>query len=527
MKRLLRWSLAIIALGVVALTAAGGALYVRAQVSTVGELRFENELTIPPLLEPRVDRNRKVFDLTLRRGEAELLPGKLTETWGANGAQLGPTLRAASGDRVELRVHNELQETTTIHWHGMHLPAEADGGPHQPIGPGETWSPGWTIDQPAATLWYHPHPHGATADHVYRGLAGLFILDDPRGDALIPDEYGVNDVPLIIQDKRLHDDGSLDFSQSWISPTGRLGDTILVNGGYDPFLEIGHERVRFRLVNASNARVYNIGFADDRDFELVGTDGGLLEMPQRLTRIRLSPGERAEIVAAFEPGETVVLRSFEPELGTNFFENRFAGGDDSFDLLQIRAAQVLNPSPEVPEQLAAYEHLDAEDAVGTRHFELDGSTINDKKMDMGRIDAAVEARTTEIWDVRNASGTPHNFHPHGVSFRVLEYAEGPPPPSLSGLKDTVYVPPGTSVRLVVRFGDYTDPDLPYMFHCHILQHEDRGMMGQFVAVEPRQSPAGASTSVTSAAPPQRAPQAGSATTSSPRTLRTPPTAMSR
>src|SRR5918996_5211442 len=267
MKRVLLWILMLLALGVFALVAAGCALYSSAQVSTVGELGFENELAIPRLLEPQEEDGRKVFDLTLQQGSAELLPGKPAETWGVNGSYLGPTLRAERGDRVELRVRNELPETTTVHWHGMHLPAAADGGPHQTIEPGMTWTPSWRIDQPAATLWYHPHPDGETADHVYSGLAGLFLIDDPEsGELPLPADYGIDDIPLVIQDKRFHEDGSLDFSQGLISPTGRLGDRILVNGTYDPHLEIGHERVRFRLVNASNARIYNVGFADDRDF---------------------------------------------------------------------------------------------------------------------------------------------------------------------------------------------------------------------------------------------------------------------
>jgi FtsP/CotA-like multicopper oxidase with cupredoxin domain len=483
-RRLLLWILGV-ATALAALVAAlGGMLYARAETSNVGTLEFANELRIPPLLEPRDERGRKTFELTLERGTSELLPGKPAETWGVNGAYLGPTLRASRGDDVELRVHNTLGETTTIHWHGMHLPAAADGGPHQTIATGETWTPGWEVDQAAATLWYHPHPHGETADHVYRGVAGMFILDDPRADALaLPDEYGVDDIPLIIQDKRLNDDGSLDFSQGPISPTGRLGDEILVNGTHDPHVDVRHERVRLRLLNASNARVYNIGFADDREFDLVGTDGGLVEAPQRLERIQISPGERAEIVAAFEPGERVVLRSFEPELGTNFFEGRFAGDDDSFDLLELRAERSLAAAPGVPDRLAAPE-VDADNATRTRRFELSGTRINGRRMDISRIDAVVEAGSTEIWEVENTSGTPHNFHVHDVRFRVLEYAGGAPPAHLGGLKDTVYVPPGESVRLVVRFGDYADADVPYMFHCHVLQHEDRGMMGQFVVAAP-------------------------------------------
>jgi blue copper oxidase len=478
----------LLALLVVAVVA-GWAYYSSARTSKIG-LDFRQELRIPPLLEPREEDGRKLFELTLERGRAELLPGKPAETWGVNGAYLGPTLRASRGDEITVRVRNTLAEPTTIHWHGMHLPAAADGGPHQPIEPGEVWSPSWEIDQPAATLWYHPHPHGQTADHVYRGLAGMFILDDPRAETLgLPDEYGVDDLPLIVQDKRLHDDGSLDFSKSLISPIGRLGDEILVNGTHSPYVEIRHERVRLRLLNASNARVFDIGFADERAFELIATDGGLLEAPQRISRIQLSPGERAELVATFEPGERVVLRSFAPDLGTDFFQSRFSGGDDSFDLLELRVARALTAAPAVPDRLVAHGRLDAGDASRTRRFELSGSTrINGRRMDMSRIDEAVTVGSTELWEVHNAAGTPHSFHVHDVRFRVLEYAGGAPPPHLLGLKDTVYVPPGETVRLVVRFSDYTDPGLPYMFHCHILQHEDRGMMGQFVVVGRGETP---------------------------------------
>jgi FtsP/CotA-like multicopper oxidase with cupredoxin domain len=488
LTRVLIASLVILALGGIALVAGGWAVYSGARTSTVGELGFRNELAIPPLLEPREQDGRTVFDLALEQGTTELLPGKPTETWGVNGPYLGPTLRADRGDEVVVRVRNELPDTTTVHWHGMHLPAEADGGLHQPIAPGEVWAPSWRIEQPAATLWYHPHPHGETADHVYRGLAGMFILDDPAADALaLPQKYGVDDIPLIIEDKRLNDDGSLDYGQSMISPTGRLGNTILVNGTYDPHLEIRDSRVRLRLLNASTARIYDIGFADERHFDLVATDGGLLERPEPMTRVQLSPGERAEIVARFHPGERVVLRSFEPDLGTNFFEGRFAGADDSFDLLQIRAAPSLSSSPEIPDRLAPHAHVDEGDAARTRRFELSGSAqINGKHMDMARIDEVVTAGSTEIWEVRNDAGTPHNFHIHGVSFRVLDDGGDPPPPHLRASKDTVYVPPGKTVRALVHFEDYPDPDSPYMFHCHVLQHEDRGMMGQFVVVEPGQ-----------------------------------------
>src|SRR5918992_4090081 len=227
---------------------------------------------------------------------------------------------------------------------------------------------------------------GETADHLYRGIAGMFILDGPASESLsLPDEYGVDDIPLIIQDKRLDDDGSLDFSQSMISPIGRLGDEILVNGTHDPHVEVADRLVRLRLLNASTARIYNIGFADDRQFALIATDGGLLERPERMNRIQLSAGERAEIVVELEPGERVILRSFEPELGMNAFEGRFSGADDSFDLLELRAATNLDDSPDLPERLVPQESRPLSEDDRVRRVEVGNRQVNDRKMDMARI----------------------------------------------------------------------------------------------------------------------------------------------
>ena len=486
-RRSLLWTGAVLIGAAVVLAAVVAGFYFTAGASNVGKLDFANTLRIPPLLAPHVDgHGRKVFDLTLETGTSTLLPGKTTRTWGVNGAYLGPTLRAARGDRILIHVHNHLPQMTTIHWHGMHLPAVDDGGPHQMLAPGATWSPSWTIDQPAATLWYHPHPHGATADQVYQGIAGFFLLDDARSRSLpLPHRYGIDDIPLVVQDKRLNSNGSLDFGggDGFFHPIGRLGGTILVNGTYNPHIVIHDERVRFRLLNGSNGRIYDIGFADGRTFDLIATDEGLLDHPVPLTRVQLSPGERAEIVARFHPGEHVVLRSFPPHLGTNFLISRFVGGDDSFDLLQVRAARTLRPSPSIPARLADGPPLDPGKAVRTRHFELQRTDeINGKHMDMNRIDFAVIAGSSEIWVVRNGDLLPHNFHIHGATFHVLKYANGPTPPALTGPKDTVYVPPGKTDRLLVQFGDYADPHHPYMFHCHILRHEDNGMMGQYVTI---------------------------------------------
>jgi blue copper oxidase len=247
--------------------------------------------------------------------------------------------------------------------------------------------------------------------------------------------------------------------------------------------------VRLRLLNASTARVYNVGFADDRPFDLVGTDGGLLEHPHQTTRMPLSPGERAEIVAHFRPGERVVLRSFPPDLGLDGFQGRFAGADDSFDLLQIRASATLTTSPPVPDRLVGHQQLDETGVATTRRLELNGSSrINDRRMDLGRIDQTGTVDTTEVWEVTNRSGNPHNFHVHGVQFNVTSHLGGRAPPRLAGWKDTVFIPPDGTVRLLVQFPGYSDPIVPYMFHCHLLEHEDNGMMGQFLVVHPGQPP---------------------------------------
>lgn len=200
-----------------------------------------------------------------------------------------------------------------------------DGGwSHQEVRPGETWSPTWRINQPAATLWYHPHPHGTTERHVYGGLAGMFILDDEVESRLeLPRRYGVDDVPVIVQDRRFDRGGEFDDGRSQLGGVGVLGDTLLVNGTVGPYLDVTTERLRLRPLNGSNARSYDFGFADDRSYELIGTDGGLLPAPHRTDRVRLSPGERAEIVVtmraeivvAMRAGERVALRSFPPDQG--------------------------------------------------------------------------------------------------------------------------------------------------------------------------------------------------------------------
>jgi FtsP/CotA-like multicopper oxidase with cupredoxin domain len=258
----------------------------------------------------------------------------------------------------------------------------------------------------------------------------------------------------------------------------------MVNGTMTPYRNVGDELVRLRLLNASTARIYTFGFADNRGFSLVATDGGLLERPVTLDRLRLSPGERAEIVVRVRPGERTALRSNKLDAGLDFWNRRFAGGDDTFDILELRAADTLRPSPELPAALARPSTPDGSDSVQERRFELNLGGINGQPMAMDRIDFTVTRGTAETWTVHNNDEMPHNFHVHDVQYRVLAVDDASPPPELTGPKDTIFVPPNVTVKLAMRFDGPADPNAPYMYHCHRLWHEDQGMMGQFVAVEP-------------------------------------------
>lgn len=453
--------------------------YLNARINTIGEVTFDRALNIPPLAESIVQDGVRTFDLTLQSGHSDLGQKSKTPTWGINGTHLGPTLRAEKGEHVQIRVTNDLNETSTLHWHGMHLPAEMDGGPHQMIAPGETWTPNWRIDQPAASLWYHPHPHGETASHIYKGLAGMFILNDlDELNLALPREYGVDDIPLIVQDRNFNDDGTLDMSTSIMQSDGVIGDTVLVNGTPGPYFDLTTQTVRLRILNGSNARPYNFAFEDNRTFAVIGTDGGLLAAPVQQSQIQLSPGERAEIIVAFVPDEQVRLQS-----GPSDTDDRFAGGSDHLDIIRFRASDQLGGTAHIPEKLVEVPRINESSAKRIRDFDLSGTSINGQNMGLARIDDVVTVGDTEIWNVINTGGQ-HNFHVHDVQFQILDIDGEEPPAYLQGWKDTVWLPREQQFRLIMTFADYTSEEWPYMYHCHILRHEDQGMMGQFIVVEP-------------------------------------------
>ena len=452
------------------------------RVSNAG-LSFENPLAIPPEMKfegtvPGVKR----FELVVQRGETQFIQGQNAATMGVNGSYLGPTIRARKGDRVILDVRNQLGEDTTMHWHGMEVPAIMDGTPHQTIKPGSSWTAEYDIVQEAATVWYHPHTHGNTARQVYQGIAGLFIIDDKNSQSLdLPDTYGVDDIPLVIQDREFNSDGTLRYR---VRSGGNYGEEILVNGTHNPHLAVESRPVRFRILNGSNARIYWFGFEDQRKFLQIATDGGLLESPVEADRVRLSPGERAEIVVDFTDGLPATLQSF-PEAPLFETIGAWFGGitNGYFDIIRFEPKESTRDPHRIPQKLNTIERWTVEQSANTRSMNLGPMLINGKSMDMRRIDERVRLGDIEVWRIRNFVGRPHPFHVHLVQFLVLDRDGKPPSPQESGWKDTVLVEPGETVNAIMKFARYADANTPYMYHCHILEHEDMGMMGQFVVEE--------------------------------------------
>jgi FtsP/CotA-like multicopper oxidase with cupredoxin domain len=456
-------------------------------------------LHIPELLDAR-NRSQSI-DLTADNGRTEFFQGSASPTAGYNGPLLGPTLRVHRGDDVEMAVTNELNEATTVHWHGLLIRGELDGGPHQTINPGETWRPVLPIRQPAATLWYHPHVHGRTATQVYAGLAGMLIVTDEEEQALgLPSEYGVDDLPIVLQDRQFEEgrlvlpSGMMDLMQ------GRRGDTLLVNGTPNPVASVPRGLVRLRLLNGSNARMYHLAFEDRRTFHWIASEAGLLEAPVALDTLSLGPGERAEVLVDFSEGGPVSLQT-EPDTNApmimGHMRDLWARGAD---LLGTGLQQVLRFEPEgeaaaqtVPSHLAMRERIDPETAVRRRRFQMQmgmggmmgggmmsGGTgmfaINNRAFRMDHVNEHVGLGDVEIWEV-DGQMMAHPFHIHGVHFEVLSRNGSSPSVRDQGLRDTIVV--REPAELLVRFTQPATEAAPFMYHCHILEHEDNGMMGQF------------------------------------------------
>ena len=431
-------------------------------------------LLIPPLLEPTIENGVAHYELTIGTSQHDYKQARMTDTYSYNGLSvLGPTLRLESGASVAISVHNDLDEVTTTHWHGGDVPAEDDGGPHSPIEPGTTWIAGFDVIQPAATLWYHPHSHGTTAEHVYLGAAGLIIIDDdnPAG-ALLPATYGVDDIPVIIQDRAFTDDSQLDFGIDG-DDEGKLDGVLTVNGTINPYVETPTGLVRLRLLNGSQARIYQLS-VEGADMVKIASDGGYLSSPVALEQLVIAPGDRAEIIV-------------------NVGIESVALVDDVFGrVLELRPDGSELGTGTLPDKLAAIERISESEIAVDRVFHMEDArnfwefspswAFNGVQFDMDRIDETVQFGDTERWTLTVGDGQ-HVFHVHQTMFQILAINGEPPPPEEAGWEDSVWVNADREVVIAARFNTYPAEDIPYLFHCHILDHEDLDMMGQYIIVE--------------------------------------------
>lgn len=464
----------------------------------------QNPLFIPNTL------TGPVYNLAVDEATRQFFTGFNTATFGYNGDFLGPTLIMTRGDSITLNVTNNLSEATTTHWHGFHVPAKYDGGPHQVILPSETWSPTFRVLNQAATYWYHPHGDGQTERQISKGLAGLIMIrDSAEATYELPRTYGVDDFPLIVQSK------AFDGFQQFVLATHE-DSVMMVNGVIEPFLEVPGQVVRLRILNGSADRTFNFGLSDNSSFHVIATDGGLLEQPHTTNRLKLSTAERAEILVDFgnySLGDSILLMSYASELpdGTigadtvgqgsilmmeGYYDNPLNGADFSVIRFNVMDS-TANPVRTIPTAFAPVPTFDqgAVSEIRSVLFKADTASsgpqglvdgpflMNDTPFDMDSINMVVNLNDIEIWVLTNETMVAHPFHVHDVQFRVLDINGSAPPAELDGLKDVVLVEPNDVIRIITQFTDYADNHVPYMFHCHLLHHEDDGMMGTFIVLD--------------------------------------------
>jgi FtsP/CotA-like multicopper oxidase with cupredoxin domain len=445
--------------------------------------------------------------LTLTAGEstADIGPST-TPVWTLNGSFPAPTIRLARGQQARIDLVNELGEPTILHWHGLNTPESADGHPRFAIGPGETYGYRFDVLDRPGVYWYHPHTHQRTAPQTYMGMAGLIVVeDDAAPDLGLPSRE--HEIPLILQDKRLGGSDSLEYDLRFGPDVmlGYLGDTAFGNGVVDPTVRVQRGRYRLRVLNASNARIFDLGFTDGIGSTLVGSDGGLLEAPIPLDRVMMGTGERADLIVDFSsrrPGDRIMLRSFAFDvpgmmMGMGMGPGRRMGGrmgmmggvmqGAAMDLLEFVVTESTpEPPPPLPSRLSILPRYPLGGDTTRRRFRFESfmmsHTINGRSFDLERIDERVPLGRTEVWTLVNGSELPHPVHIHGGQFRVVSRTGGRNRvmPWETGLKDTVLLLPNEEVDVAVRFADH--PGV-FLLHCHTLEHEDSGMMLNFEVVE--------------------------------------------
>jgi len=437
---------------------------------------WADELAMPVPQDLNPDPNVLELELEARIENVEIVPGFKTPAWTYNGTVPGPMIRAKLGDRVIVHFKNSLPEATTIHWHGLRVPNEMDGAPgvtQPPIESGGEFRYEFQL-RDAGTYWYHPHTDSST--QVGRGLYGAFIVDDPAD----PEAFG-DDLVMLLSDMGLDEQGQLlpaDSGGNFGDLFGREGAVLLVNGKVRPTLKVRNgKQQRWRLINATRARYYNVRLRNHR-FMRLGGDNGLAARSADVYNLIITPGERADAVftPADPPGSTNVLRWVPTERG---YGSTFSRPSETMLLLETVADAPVTPEP-IPTELRTIEPLDLSSA---KHRTLDLTIAIKSKVEMGvngvpfwnAKPLEIALGDTEIWRIVNNTDFSHPFHLHGYFFQVQDDARVPE------WKDTVNVPTKSELTIAVRFDERPGA---WMYHCHILDHAEAGMMGHLVVRDP-------------------------------------------
>ncbi|EIV2908425.1 multicopper oxidase CueO [Citrobacter braakii] len=500
-------------------------------------------LPIPDLLT--ADASNRM-QLIVQAGQSSFA-GKTATTWGYNGSLLGPAVKLSKGQSVTVDIHNQLAEETTLHWHGLEIPGEVDGGPQGIIPAGGKRSVTFTPDQRAATCWFHPHQHGKTGHQVAMGLAGLVLIEDEEiRKLLLPKQWGIDDVPVIIQDKQFSADGQVNYQLDIMTAAvGWFGDTLLTNGAIYPQHAAPRGWLRLRLLNGCNARSLNIAASDNRPLYVIASDGGLLAEPVKVTELPMLMGERFEVLVDVSDGKAfdlVTLPVGQMGMAIAPFDKPHpvmrvqpllitASGTlpdtltsmpalPSFEGLTVRKLQLsMDPMLDMMGMQMLMKKYGAQAMAGMDHGKMMGhmnndnmghgnmkhgnmnhgemgnmqhgdmgnmkhgtfdfhnaNRINGQAFDMNKPMFAAAKGQHERWVISGQGDMMlHPFHIHGTQFRILSENGKAPAAHRAGWKDTVRVEGGVS-EVLVKFDHDAPKEHAYMAHCHLLEHEDTGMM---------------------------------------------------
>ncbi len=508
-----------------------------AKAGTVASPDFAADVEIDLICQRDVVSIMKGAPTKVWRYAGELVKGPQNTLTPVPGAYLGPTLRFVKGQKIRIRLKNDLPEDTIAHWHGLHVPMAADGHPSAAIAPGASYVYEFELRNRAGMNFYHPHTHEATATQVYRGLAGLIMVEDEEERAIgLPG--GEFEIPLVIQDRSFDRDNQLVYGGGMHRDMfGFYGDVVLVNGRPNYRLEVASRAYRLRLLNASNARIYKLAWDDGSPMTVIGTDGGLLEKPETRRYVMLAPSERLDLWVDFSGravGAQMTMRSLPFSGLVPSMAMGMSGDDDAmeaFPVFSILVTSAVSESPKLPERLTPirrYRHEDLANPdnprpiainMGHMRVSLNGDEYGHGPLQPGERVPMDSVQLIEIFHdhggMRDGMGggmgggmgmrgmgmgggmmgpgmgmmgmmsMAHPIHLHGQQFQILERVFDGDPDSRatwgdgivdSGWKDTVLVAPGERVKIAKPFGDFKGR---FMYHCHNLEHEDMGMMREF------------------------------------------------